>query len=152
MTTDGALLVRPATDDDAPAAAAVWLRSRSTALPTVRQVHDDDEVRDWFRSVVVPQCETWVAVVGGSVVGLLVLGDDTLEQLYLDPDWRGRGVGDRLVDLAKRMRPNGLELWTFQVNGPARRFYRRHGFVEVELTDGRRNEEHEPDARYLWRP
>ncbi|MFF5971090.1 GNAT family N-acetyltransferase [Streptomyces sp. NPDC012769] len=133
--------------------AEVWLRSFAAALPAVRRAHNDDEVRNWFSHVVVPQYETWVAVGGGSVVGLLVLDKGTeLEQLYLDPSWRGQGLGDRFMSLAKRQRPQGLELWTFQVNKPARRFYERHGFIAVERTDGLRNEEREPDIRYIWRP
>ena len=43
-----------------------------------------------------------------------------------------------------------LELWTFLRNAPARRFYEARGFALVEQTDGARNEEREPDARYLW--
>jgi hypothetical protein len=35
-------------------------------------------------------------------------------------------------------------------NAPARRFYQSRGFVLVEQTDGSRNEEQEPDARYRW--
>lgn len=130
----------------------MWLRSFTAALPTVRRAHDNDAVRDWFSHVVVPQHETWVAVAEGVVVGLLVLDDGELEQLYLDPPWRGRGLGDRFMDLAKRQRPNGLGLWTFQVNGAAHRFYERHGFIADERTDGLRNEEREPDVRYVWRP
>lgn len=61
-------------------------------------------------------------------------------------------LGDRFVALAKQRRPDGLQLWTFQVNGPARRFYERHGFAAVEETDGAGNEEREPDVRYVWRP
>jgi GNAT superfamily N-acetyltransferase len=99
---------------------------------------------------VVPQCETWVAEDVGTVVGLLVLAGTELEQLYLDPEWRGRGLGDRFIELAKQQRPEGLSLCTFQVNGPARRFYERHGFVPVEWTDGTRNEEKEPDVLYVW--
>ena len=38
------------------------------------------------------------------------------------------------------------------MNEPARRFYRRHGFVEVGRTDGARNEEREPDVRLAWEP
>ncbi|WP_405605962.1 GNAT family N-acetyltransferase [Streptomyces sp. NBC_01410] len=146
------LVFRRADDSDAAAAADVWLRSFAAALPTVRRAHDDDEVRAWFSHVVVPRYETWIAVAEGSVVGLLVLDGEELEQLYLDPSWRGRGVGDRFVDLAKQQRPAGLRLWTFQVNEPARRFYERHGFIEVERTDGLRNEEREPDVRYVWQP
>ncbi|MGW6914365.1 GNAT family N-acetyltransferase [Kitasatospora sp. NPDC054939] len=133
--------------------ADVWLRSFAAALPTVRRAHDDDAVRAWFTHVVVPHCEAWVAVSAGSeVVGMLVLDGEELEQLYLDPQWRGRGLGDRLVELAKQERPTGLALWTFEVNGPAQRFYERHGFVETERTDGQRNEENEPDIRYVWQP
>ncbi|WP_328682007.1 GNAT family N-acetyltransferase [Streptomyces sp. NBC_00322] len=146
------LVFRRADDSDAAAVAGVWLRSFAAALPTVRRAHDDDEVRAWFSHVVVPRYETWIAVAEGSVVGLLVLDGEELEQLYLDPSWRGRGVGDRFVDLAKQQRPAGLRLWTFQVNEPARRFYERHGFIEVERTDGLRNEEREPDIRYVWQP
>lgn len=146
------LVLRRADDSDAVRAAELWLRSFAAALPTVRRAHDDDEVRNWFSSVVVPQYEAWVAVSQDSVVGLLVLDGEELEQLYLDPSWRGRGLGDRFVDLAKKQRPEGLGLWTFQVNGSAQRFYERHGFVAVERTDGRRNEEHEPDVRYVWQP
>lgn len=146
------VVLRRAVDSDAAAMAEVWLRSFTAALPTVRRGHDDDAVRAWFAQVVVPTQEAWVAVAGDTVVGLLVLAGGELEQLHLDPAWRGRGLGDRFVALAKRRRPTGLGLWTFQVNEPARRFYQRHGFVEVARTDGRRNEEREPDVRYLWRP
>lgn len=141
-----------AVDSDADDIADMWLRSFKAALPTVRLAHDDDEVREWFSSVVVPRYETWIAAVRGSVVGVLVLDGEEMEQLYLDPSWRGRGLGDRFVALAKQQRPEGLGLWTFQVNGPAQRFYERHGFIAVERTDGLRNEEHEPDVRYVWQP
>jgi ribosomal protein S18 acetylase RimI-like enzyme len=144
--------VRRAVASDAAAVADVWLRSFATALPSVRRAHTDDQVRAWFREVVVPGEETWVATADESVVGMMVLDDEDLDQLYLDPAWQGRGIGGRLVDLAKQRRPAGLALWTFQVNESARRFYERHGFVAAETTDGHRNEEREPDVRYVWRP
>ncbi|SDN89831.1 Acetyltransferase (GNAT) domain-containing protein [Streptomyces sp. cf386] len=146
------IALRRALATDAGAAADVWLRSFAAALPTVVRPHSDDEVRTYFREVVVPLRETWVAEAADGVVGLMVLDGDQLSQLYLAPDWRGRGIGDRLVDLAKRRRPDGLTLWTFQVNKPAHRFYERHGFVAVEHTDGSGNEEREPDVRFDWRP
>jgi GNAT superfamily N-acetyltransferase len=146
------VVIRRATAADASAAAEVYLRSFTAALPTVTRPRSDDEVRAYIRDVVVPLRETWVAVAEEQVVGLMVLADDLLSQLYLDPDWRGRGIGDRFVALAKERSPQGLSLWTFQVNKPAHRFYERHGFVEAERTDGSDNEEREPDVRYVWRP
>ncbi len=144
--------LRRAVPADAASVAEVWRRSFGTALPTVRQVHSPEEVHRWVRDVLIAERETWVAVAEGAVVGMMVLAGGWLDQLYLDPAWRGRGIGDRFVDVAKRRRPDGLQLWTFQVNGPACRFYQRHGFVPVERTDGAGNEEREPDVRYQWLP
>ncbi|MFC8511865.1 GNAT family N-acetyltransferase [Streptomyces sp. NPDC057257] len=149
--------LRRAAAPDALAAADVWLRSFAAALPTVVSPRSADEVRGYFREVVVPSLETWVASVPGDegadgVVGVMVLDGDELAQLYLDPGLRGHGIGDRFIALAKERRPGGLCLWTFQVNKPAHRFYERHGFVATEYTDGSGNEEREPDVRYVWRP
>ncbi|MBG7703398.1 GNAT family N-acetyltransferase [Streptomyces sp. MC1] len=147
------VVLRRAVAADARAVADVYLRSFDAALPTVVRPHTDDEVRDYIRDVVVPLRETWVAeAAGAGVVGLMVLNGESLSQLYLDPQWRGRGIGDRFVALAKERGPRGLSLWTFQVNKPAHRFYERHGFVAAEYTDGSGNEEREPDVRYVWRP
>ncbi|MFG2544444.1 GNAT family N-acetyltransferase [Streptomyces sp. NPDC048594] len=152
-TGTGAVVLRRAWAADARAAADVWLRSFAAALPTVVRPRTDDEVRAYFRHVVVERHEAWVAEeTGGVVAGVMVLEGEELSQLYLAPERRGSGLGDRFVALAKERRPAGLELWTFQVNAPAHRFYERHGFTAVERTDGARNEEREPDVRYVWRP
>ncbi|MGV9621322.1 N-acetyltransferase family protein [Streptomyces tendae] len=149
----GTVVLRRARAADARAAADVWLRSFAAALPTVVRPRSDTEVRAWFRHVVVERYETWVAEASdGAVAGVMVLEGGELSQLYLAPERRGRGIGDRFVALAKERRADGLSLWTFQVNAPARRFYERHGFRAVEWTDGDRNEEREPDVRYVWRP
>jgi GNAT superfamily N-acetyltransferase len=147
-----AVALRRAKPADAAVVADIWLASFRAALPTVRLVHTDDEVRDWIARVVVGQYETWVAEAEGAIVGFMALHDDWIEQLYLRPDWRGRGLGRQFVALAKERSPGGLQLWCFQVNAPARRFYEGIGFTPAELTDGARNAEHEPDIRYEWRP
>ncbi|MEU9585497.1 GNAT family N-acetyltransferase [Streptomyces werraensis] len=146
------IVIRRAAGSDAAAVAEVWLRSFTAALPDVRRAHTDDEVRAWIREVVVPGRETWVATVDDSVVAMMVREGNDLDQLYIDPAWQGRGIGGRLVDVAKERSPSGLTLWTFQVNEVARGFYERHGFVPEESTDGLGNEEREPDVRYVWRP
>ncbi len=141
--------LRLAVGDEADAVADVWLRSRKASVPAIpAPVHRDAEVRRWFAEVVLPSRETWVAEADG-IVALLVLDADGVDQLYVDPAWTGRGLGSRLLDVAKQRRPAGLDLWTFQSNLGARRFYERHGFEAVEATDGD-NEEGAPDVRYRW--
>lgn len=139
---------------DAAIAAQVYLASRRGAGDLIPpSVHDDEDVLRWMRDVFLPHAEVWFAVEDGRVVGLLGLQEpDWLEQLYVVPEAQGLGVGTALVELAKQLRPRGLQLWAFESNTPAHRFYERHGFVVVEHTDGAANEEHAPDRRYVWRP
>jgi GNAT superfamily N-acetyltransferase len=143
--------LRRARRDEAADIASVWLRSRKASVPAIPPpVHPDEEVLVWFRDVVLPDREVWVAEDDDAVVALLVLEGDWLDQLYVDPSWTGRRVGSRLLALAKQQRPEHLQLWTFQSNAGARRFYERHGFLAAEMTDGD-NEEGAPDVRYEWR-
>ncbi len=146
----GDAVLRRARPDEAPAIADVWLRSRRASYPAIpAAVHSDEDVRGWFRDVVLPDREVWVGDAEGAVVALLVLDADRVDQLYVDPAWTGRGIGSRLLAVAKQQRPGGLKLWTFQANSGARRFYERHGFVATDTTDGD-NEEGAPDVRYEW--
>lgn len=147
-----AVHVRRARQDDAEAVAAVWLDSFRAGLPSVRLAHSDEAVRRWIAAVVIPGTECWVAVVADRVVGMMALSPGSIDQLYVAPDRFAEGIGRRLVELAKTRSDGPIELWTFQVNQRARRFYERNGFVAVELTDGARNEEQEPDIRYRWAP
>jgi GNAT superfamily N-acetyltransferase len=142
------------TAGDTTEAAELYLRARHAAVPSVPAlVHANDDVRRWFRDVVVAQREVWVADdAEAGIVAVLVLDGEWLDQLYVEPGLTGRGIGSALVDLAKRERPSGLQLWAFQSNGRALRFYERHGFVEAERTDGADNEERAPDVRLVWRP
>jgi len=143
--------IRRATGADADAVADLWLASFDDALPTVRRAHGDDDVRGWIRGHLVARTDAWVGVRGGEVVAVLGLAPGWIEQLYVAPAHQGSGVGGRLVAFAQERADDELQLWTFQVNDRAREFYRRHGFREVELTDGAANEEREPDVRLLWK-
>jgi len=137
--------------DDARAAADLYLRARAAALSTGSippGVHDDDDVRGYFAAHIVEDCELWLAEEDGVLAGILVLDGDMIDQLYVEPGRTGRGIGSALLAVAKRERPEGLRLWTFQSNAGAQRFYERHGFVAVRRTDGRGNEERAPDVLY----
>jgi GNAT superfamily N-acetyltransferase len=143
-------VVRLASSDDAPAVAGLWWRARLAAVPAIPPpVHDEADVRRWVGEVLVPAGGTWVAVEQEEVVAMISLHEGWIDQLYVDPSWQRRAMGTCLVDFAKARAPEGLDLWTFQTNAGARRFYERHGFTAVEWTDGD-NEEGAPDVHYRW--
>ncbi len=146
--------LRQGTGADADDVAELYLQARRHSVPQVPPVvHGDDDVRRWMRDLL-GEHEVWLANAadGRAPLGLMVLEGDWLGQLYVDPAWTGRGIGTRLVALAKQRRPGGLQLWTFESNLGAQRFYERHGFTVEERTDGSGNEEGAPDRRYRWRP
>lgn len=143
--------LRRATDGDAAAIADVYLASFH-ATYDFPLAHTDEQVRAWIAGYLVPRTETWVADEAGRIVAMMAIEDGSLDQLYVASDSQGRGIGSRLVELAKARRPEGLELYTFQVNERARRFYEHHGFLVALLGDGSGNEEGQPDVLYRWRP
>jgi 6-phosphogluconolactonase len=147
------VVLRRAAGTDAFAIANVWLAAFA-ATYDFPHAHTDDEVRRWIRDDLLRETETWVAAdPDGSIAGFMALTPDMVDQLYIRPNRTGRGIGSRLIALAKVLRPAGLDLYTFQANTGARRFYERHGFGAVAFDDeGAGNEEHQPDVRYRWRP
>jgi ribosomal protein S18 acetylase RimI-like enzyme len=143
--------IRRAVPADAPAVADIYLAAFH-ATYDFPLAHTDDECLAWLAEEVVPLMETWVAELAGRVVAMMVLDEAGIGHLYVDPPSHSRGIGSRLVELAKERRPDGLELYTFQANERARQFYERHGFAVVTLGDGSGNEERQPDVLYRWLP
>ena len=142
------LTLRPATASDVEAIVRVHLASRGAA-PMPAGVHPDHEVRAWLTERQ-RHDEMWVAEHDGALAAYLRMTADWLDDLYVVPESAGRGVGSALLDVAKAQRPGGFCLWVFEMNAPARAFYARHGLVELERTDGRANEERQPDIRMAW--
>ena len=94
----------------------------------------------------------WITVASDAEnrpLGFLARDGNYVHALYVAGTARSSGVGQRLMTQAKGARDR-LELWTFEANLAAHRFYERQGFDIVERTDGRTNEERLPDIRYVW--
>ena len=144
--------VRPAQPEDAGTIAEIYLAAVRSELGYLPRVHTDDEVRAWYRDVVLPGSRVLVAERGGEIVGYGAHLDGHLDHLYVRPDVLRRGVGAALLRQIKNESPDGLQLFVFQRNWPARTFYRRHGFVPTAFTSGARNEEQEPDLVMRWTP
>lgn len=153
MAHSSLALIRRASAKDAFQAADVWLEARRFAYPAIPAcIHTEAAVRLWVQEEVIPCSEVWVAERDARVVAIMALADGWIDQLYVSPEEQGLGIGFRLVQLAKERSPRGLQLWTFESNHQARRFYERQGFAAVQRTDGARNEERSPDVRYEWSP
>jgi GNAT superfamily N-acetyltransferase len=146
----------------------LWRVREQNAGSIPVSVHPLDAMRAWMRDVAFKEYEIWVAEASGSaeqaggsaardatsartLVGLMALREpDWLEHLYVDREFTGRDIGACFLEVARReLSGSRIQLWTFQSNTGARRFYERHSFVAVQWTDGD-NEEGAPDVRYQW--
>src|SRR5450631_3362966 len=134
---------------DMDTAALVLRTSFDQALPSLAGLHTPEEDRWFFRDRVFKMCEVWGAFDNAVMIGIIAFRENWIDQLYVLPKAQGRGVGTELLQVA-RSSFDRLQLWTFQRNVQARRFYQARGFALVQETDGAGNEEKEPDALYLW--
>ncbi|HSS85904.1 MAG TPA: GNAT family N-acetyltransferase [Reyranella sp.] len=140
---------RQATLDDAGGIAAVFSSSLRllTFLPVLHTVEED---RRFIEHIILEECEVIVAEGGAGIVSFLARNGEEIRLLYSHPDFIGSGAGSLLLDAVKKSSVVALELWCFQANARARRFYEERGFRAVRFTDGRDNEEKVPDVRYRW--
>src|SRR5262249_26491758 len=119
--------------DELEGVVRAWRRSRDAAQPWLeaRMSYKPEQDLAFFRDVIVPKCQVWVAAEADAVLGLLALHDGFVDQLYVDPPaWR-RGVGRELLAHAMQLFPAGLSLYTHQKNERARAFYESLGFRAV---------------------
>jgi GNAT superfamily N-acetyltransferase len=142
-------VIRPLVLADMDAAARVHRRAFDSAMPWLVGLHTPDEDRWFYRERVFAACRLWGSFDGSALQGIIAFRQGWIDQLYVLPDAQGRGAGTELLDVAKRAFES-LQLWTFQRNVRALRFYEARGFALAEETDGKGNEEREPDARYVW--
>lgn len=139
-------LLRPATPLDAGRVGAIlsaWI-DETPWMPRVHTRAEDIAHADMMVA------RGWVTVSENeTITGFLARDKDDIHALYIAPTARGQGIGSQLLGDAM-LHEDKLTLWTFQANTRAQTFYKRHGFSEVDRTDGAANDEGLPDIRYQW--
>ena len=144
--------VRPAVPADAARIAQILVDVRSTFMPYAPLTHSSEEVRSWVAAILVPSGGTVVAERDGEVVGAMAIECERscawITQMAVDPLHVATGIGSILLQYAFHKCAPPIRLYTFQANVGARRFYERHGFRPLRLSDGHGNEERCPDVLY----
>jgi GNAT superfamily N-acetyltransferase len=141
--------LRFATQDDAAAIADVYYAS-FRLLSFLPMLHSPESYRWYVAERMLKEWAVTVAEDDSGIVSFLGRRGEELGHLYTRPDRVGCGAGTQLIKAAKSSGVAALELWCFQANRRARRFYEAHGFRAIRTTDGTDNEERTPDVRYRW--
>jgi GNAT superfamily N-acetyltransferase len=85
-----------------------------------------DAAENWY--------DSWVAESEGSIIGVMLTGDDWVEDMWIAKSHRRLGIGARLLALAEgEISDRGHAVGRLRVvfeNVPALHFYGRHGWTE----------------------
>ena len=128
-------------------AVRMWRASKQAVLG-VEELHNFEDHLHYLSVVLTRDNRIYLAMFNEVVVGLMATDGAWINQLYIHIDYQGKGIGSRMVNLAKQLSSGSLSLHTFEVNLKARRFYEKHGFSMVGR--GRDNEENLPDVLLTW--
>jgi broad specificity phosphatase PhoE/ribosomal protein S18 acetylase RimI-like enzyme len=161
------LTVRPYRPSDLDEVVAMWRASKRAAFPyvEVQQLYTLENDTGYFRDVIAPECEVWLAVSGsasgsedepeggleggGKILGLIALRQILIDQLFVGLENQRQGVGAALLAKARERSPDQLRAYTFQKNSHARAFFEKHGF-EIIRAGLSPPPENEPDLEYFW--
>ncbi len=136
---------------DEDAAVALWLRTWQVAYPSL----DFTARVAWWRqrwcSELVSKSHIAIAENDHALIGFVTIdAHGYIDQLVVAPEhWRS-GVGAALIEAAKHISPQGLDLHVNQDNHRAIAFYRKHGFVTVGEDVNPRSGA--PIFRMSWQP
>ncbi|MCB0137956.1 MAG: GNAT family N-acetyltransferase [Caldilineaceae bacterium] len=125
--------LRPYSDADEDAAIELWRRTWAHHFP-----HIDFNARvAWWRErwkqELIPVAHVVIAEANNTLAGFVTCAPEIryLDQLVVAPEYWGSSVAPALLDEAKRLSPDGLDLLVNKDNNRAIRFYEKHGFQYI---------------------
>lgn len=120
-----------------------WRSASELATPFLDEAFLEQEELN-IRDIYIPNTETWVYDLDGTVVGFIALAGNEVGAIFLDPVHHGKGIGRQLMDHAAKLHKH-LVLDVFKENKVGQRFYFRYGFEII------REHLHEETGKMLLR-
>jgi putative acetyltransferase len=125
------LELRPYTAADEDAAIELWRRTWAQHFPHIDFNARVAWWRERWRQELVPVAHVVLAEIDGRLAGFVTVDPKTmyLDQIVVAPEHWGSDIARALLDEAKRLSPNRLDLLVNKDNTRAIRFYEKNGFV-----------------------
>jgi len=127
-----ALTIRPARTDEYDAVADVWARSwLSTGIGSDSAVALTAIMRERIPPEIANGWTLYVADDAGAIAAMLAFRprDGYLDQLFIAPEYQGKGLGKRLLAFTRENLPDEIWLRCVLENERAWRWYEREGFL-----------------------
>lgn len=125
----------------------MWRQSKESAIGQ-KEIHSFEDHVFFLNHVLNKNNNIYIGIDDNKVVGMIAFNENEINQLYIHMDYQGKGLGRKLLELAKANSKGTLTLYTFEVNHKAQRFYENNGFKIIGR--GYENEENLDDIKYEW--
>jgi putative acetyltransferase len=122
------MIVRKGTVADAPRALEIWRAAVDATHGFLTPEHRQE--LDGIVAGFLPQAGLWLVDDGARAAGFLILDDDMIEALFVDPAVHGRGFGSALIAHALSLAPTARVDANEQASN-ALPFYEAKGFVRT---------------------
>ena len=121
-------MIRAFKEEDTETVIRIWLEASILSHSFIDKAYWEEKA-DAMRTLYLPLSEVVVDEDKdmGEVVAFIAFVEDYLAALFVAPAHQKKGVGSRLLALAKKMRDT-LELSVYAENERAVAFYRKNGF------------------------
>ncbi|KSU61792.1 GNAT family acetyltransferase [[Bacillus] enclensis] len=126
----------------------MWRDSKCEAIGQP-EIHSFENHVYFLNQLLPENFQVKIAIEDEEVAGMIAYNGTEINQLYIHGDYQGKGLGRRLLDIAKEQSSGRLTLYTFEVNKKAQQFYEKNGFRIIGR--GHENEENLPDMLYEWK-
>ncbi len=145
-------ILRAYTAADEDAAIELWRRSWQQHYPHLNFTERVAWWRERWRSELVPQARIVIAEAEGQMTGFVTINPQTmyLDQIVVAPEQWGSGLALSLLEEAKLLSPQGIELLVNKDNARAIHFYEKHGFNYAG--EDKNPVSGKPLNRMAWRP
>ncbi len=124
------IIIRQYSATDLTAVLNSWERATRLA----HSFMTDDFIKQERKKVAdlyLPNTDTWVAEVDGSVQGFISLMGNEVGAIFLEPSFHGKGIGKALMNKACELYDE-LEVEVFKANKIGRSFYSKFGFKYID--------------------
>jgi ribosomal protein S18 acetylase RimI-like enzyme len=125
----------------------MWRQSKERAIGR-KEIHSFEDQVFFLNHILKKDNKIYIGIHNNKVVGMIAFNENEINQLYIHMDYQGKGLGRKLLELAKANSKGRLTLYTFEVNHKAQRFYENSGFKIIGR--GYENEENLDDIKYEW--
>jgi putative acetyltransferase len=135
--------IRQYRESDLEAVLSSWEKATILAHPFMTDDFIAQERKN-VAEIYIPNTDTWVVEIDGSVEGFIALMGNEVGAIFLQPQFHGRGAGKALMDKARELHGD-LEVEVFKENAIGRKFYSRYGFEQLD------EKLHEPTGQQMLR-